>query len=520
MHEDFLYELISAYVDGEVSEDERQRARALLSAHADLRQYHDELLVMRAGLQSLERHQLPAAFAETVLARIRELPSDPLNTAQRSHAAPRSPSSAPPSGTFASAEQRSPVARRESERPPTSSQPGNVKTANAKTAAGGHARYMTGWRVALLAVGSLAALIFFSIQFRWFDDRGTPSPDENQLVHHDAIPPVDHDNFAASGQTTTNPATSHSEPSAGGRPVPQPDPLAEARSPSSHVASPDVASPDVASPDIAASGSAATEGVEADERTSLGDKPTSDGIDDPLVAVPSLETAPADNSALPGIMLVWDVVLSSRGIAEGTFANSLDRAEVPWMNHIPVDAGMEQSLLSSRFFGGVRADQLPLEPTPGTQPEDVSYLQLAFVVARGEQIVETIDQLVLARDVGEVVALRFDIAMGGNESELAVQLQRAMRSEGERPAQPVRAHPLAMEPETQQRLLAALRRVNGNAPAEVTSADTPREKKEEQRPKSPAEPSRWEMFGGPTKFPILFVLRSETQVRREEVRPE
>jgi hypothetical protein len=475
MHEEFLHELISAYVDGEVSEDERRRAETLLSAHADLRQYHDELLLMRAGFQGLPRHQLPAEFPERILAKIGE----------------HSAHSPPMAGRHSSA---------------------------ATT---------TSWRLALLAVGSLAAMILLSVQLGWFDRQGNTSPsDQGQVAQDDSIPPRGDDTIASSTPADADRSADHSEPSAEERPFPQADALAEARSPSGSATTSQSAAGQSPTGQSAA-GQSATGQSEATRDGNVAEVASSEENGLPLASNSLPAAPPAADAALPGIMLVLDVILSSRGIAEGTFASSLERAEVPWMNHIPVDAGMEQSLLSSRFFGGVRADQLPLDPTPGTRPEDDSYLQLAFVVARGEQIVETIDQLVLARDVGEVVALRFDIAMGGNESELAVQLHRAMRSDGDPPAQTIRAHPLTIEPETQQRLLAALRRPSGRSQGAAPGAPDSRsttEEVERDRDSSPSSElpigaAHRQMFGGTTKFPILFVLRSEGQARSEEVRP-
>lgn len=60
-------ELISAYLDGELSGEEQQRAEKLLAEDADSRQLLEELRSLRAGMESLPRHQLDQDFASRVL---------------------------------------------------------------------------------------------------------------------------------------------------------------------------------------------------------------------------------------------------------------------------------------------------------------------------------------------------------------------------------------------------------------------------------------------------------------------
>ncbi|HTQ39583.1 MAG TPA: hypothetical protein VMJ32_11170 [Pirellulales bacterium] len=59
--------LISAYLDGELSAEERARAEQLLSANAEARQLLEELRALRAGLQELPQHRLEIDFAQRVL---------------------------------------------------------------------------------------------------------------------------------------------------------------------------------------------------------------------------------------------------------------------------------------------------------------------------------------------------------------------------------------------------------------------------------------------------------------------
>lgn len=60
-------ELISAYLDGELSGDELARAERLLADDVDSRRLLEELRSLRAGMESLPRHQLDADFARRVM---------------------------------------------------------------------------------------------------------------------------------------------------------------------------------------------------------------------------------------------------------------------------------------------------------------------------------------------------------------------------------------------------------------------------------------------------------------------
>ncbi len=62
-------ELISAYVDGELSPEERAQVEKWLADSPELRQLHDELRAVRSSLQSLPRHKLDHDLGEAVLRR-------------------------------------------------------------------------------------------------------------------------------------------------------------------------------------------------------------------------------------------------------------------------------------------------------------------------------------------------------------------------------------------------------------------------------------------------------------------
>lgn len=60
-------ELLSAYLDGEVTADEQARVERRLAEDAGYRQLHDELRALRQHLESLPIARMPADFSQTVL---------------------------------------------------------------------------------------------------------------------------------------------------------------------------------------------------------------------------------------------------------------------------------------------------------------------------------------------------------------------------------------------------------------------------------------------------------------------
>jgi hypothetical protein len=62
-------ELISAYLDGELSPEERARVESWLAESPELRQLHDDLLALRAGMQALPRHKLERDLSSSVVRR-------------------------------------------------------------------------------------------------------------------------------------------------------------------------------------------------------------------------------------------------------------------------------------------------------------------------------------------------------------------------------------------------------------------------------------------------------------------
>ncbi len=69
MNEQQREELVSAYLDGELSPEERADVERWLAEHPELRQLHDELLALRATLRALPRQKVGHDLAPAVLRR-------------------------------------------------------------------------------------------------------------------------------------------------------------------------------------------------------------------------------------------------------------------------------------------------------------------------------------------------------------------------------------------------------------------------------------------------------------------
>ena len=76
-------ELLSAYLDNELSAEERARVEGWLAESAELRQLHDELLALRAGMQALPRHKLDHDLAGRVLGMSMPAQTKPQDASER-----------------------------------------------------------------------------------------------------------------------------------------------------------------------------------------------------------------------------------------------------------------------------------------------------------------------------------------------------------------------------------------------------------------------------------------------------
>ena len=511
MHEEFIYELIGAYVDGEVTAEEHRHAETLLVTHDDLRLYRDELLCMRESLHQLPRHGLSAAFAQGVLQEIEHRAESPNTRWSSGGSSQPEKSRVSPSGpTIAPQRHSAPHGRQR----PTPWQARSQWQA---------------WKAPLFVVSSMAVLLLVALSLGLLElflvgensqpqkgeiaevDRGEPIQIDRDRETQGAAP-VDSSIAARTGsrgESTHDHGIAESS-----------DVVAELPRETGDVASVETASrengelPEPLRVDADPSATARTE-----TRRAIGSTPV------PKSDSPRLDFAVAGLEAIKP-MYVVDVVLSARGIEEQFFAQLLERAEVPWMDHILVDAAMEQSLLATRYFGKIPASRLPLETTPGNNAPGENFLQLVFVVARGTQIVDITEQLEIAQGTGEVVAFRHDLVMGGNVSEIAGMLSRSLGAGENSPTEPVRAQPLSFDANVQQRLLASLPSVPNDVSPPPTLAESQTNQPEVSPPRAPpaAQAARPNPSADPfrvmenQKFLALFFLRSEQVVREEASR--
>jgi negative regulator of sigma E activity len=81
MQNQFSDELISAYLDGEVTADERAQVEQTLRDSSEHRHMYDELRTLRSSLQSLPRCQLDEGFSDRVLRRAERAMLEPVAVA-------------------------------------------------------------------------------------------------------------------------------------------------------------------------------------------------------------------------------------------------------------------------------------------------------------------------------------------------------------------------------------------------------------------------------------------------------
>ncbi len=97
-----IEELISAYLDGELTAAERQQVEQLLADNSEARDLLAELKALRADIKSLPRHRLEADFSERVLRQIAEKADAP--SAGKANPLRSAPASLPPQESDRSSE--------------------------------------------------------------------------------------------------------------------------------------------------------------------------------------------------------------------------------------------------------------------------------------------------------------------------------------------------------------------------------------------------------------------------------
>lgn len=144
MNRPFNEELITAYLDGELTAEEQAQVEQALAEDDRLRRLHDDLRALRGSLQAMPRYTLDASFAERVLRQAERAMLSQRETSDATSAAATSNEPAPGSG----ASSTSPI-------PPTSL-PSSADISPA-------GRQPMSWRVVASAVAGLAALLLLAL---------------------------------------------------------------------------------------------------------------------------------------------------------------------------------------------------------------------------------------------------------------------------------------------------------------------------------------------------------------------
>jgi len=402
-HDERLLELISALVDGELSPDERTRAESLLANDADLRAYHEELLAMRAGLQSLPQYRLPDTFAQQVLRRAeREMLLDPA----LSDLAKSAGKNGQPATTRLSSAAKSQPNRK--------------------------------WTPWLLVAAGLAAVVTVAI----------------------VVQSLNRDPRIAESEPKTN--TSDREQSRSADPGAN---LAQSDPQRSTDQRTDEDSDSNSEPNNSL--------VNSDNSSSNSDRPPDNGQDNSsspanTEIVRTTDAPPAGNNVpgeftdpnlqIPMYAYVFEVVLTSAGIKEDVFQQSLVRHQISLQNAISIDRSMEGTLLSHKYFGGIKPEDLPADEAPGDADPVHNHLQLFFLACTGRQF-DDLSQDLMSQQ-GYVIAVKHDLASATSDMALYSKMQQ-LASRAENSAEYVGAHPLAMEDDLRNRLVMAVRQSKG-----------------------------------------------------------
>lgn len=96
MNDPLPEELLSAYLDGELPDEERARVEQWLTDSSEHRRLFDDLQAIRRELQALPRQSLDAGFSERVLAAIRERTGEPNTNPAARAGGSGSPTTTPP----------------------------------------------------------------------------------------------------------------------------------------------------------------------------------------------------------------------------------------------------------------------------------------------------------------------------------------------------------------------------------------------------------------------------------------
>ncbi|MCA9163385.1 MAG: hypothetical protein KDA62_10415 [Planctomycetales bacterium] len=369
--DEFIDELLSAYLDGATSPDETARAERLLQS-AEHRETLEQLRSQGQSLRNLPSFKLPSDFYQRVIA------AGEVELGDR---------------------RRSRVA---------------AQPAVSAAASNGKAR----WQAALIGLSSLAAAV--ALAFLAYDQFSNPSQPGPNIAHHEENQPAQLDPKVDEPSTPTNQTTDPDsrEPAsevmlADGQPK-----IIESAGPpdSEPPVSPEQANADQIAATEVRPNSAATNVAEAQPiGPNVKVAQPARGLDatwpeaQQFIASATPEQ-PVDEST--GLLFVVHVTLSPDGVRSGAFESVLRNHGIWLDNAIALDAHLEQSLLDGRFIAG--------DSQKRTETRD--RVGLVYVEATGLQIDFASRELAASR--GDVRRVQYDYTRKPIELQAFDQLHR------------------------------------------------------------------------------------------------
>jgi hypothetical protein len=475
--DEYGYELISAFLDGELSPDECARVEQLVASSLEHRRMLEDLQAVTRGMQQLPGYHLENDFSQRVIALARQASvGDPKMVAHREFAAAPVPA----------------------------------------------ATAVWHWR-AVLGVSAVAAAASLLALFLW--NAGTGSIDRSETAR--ITPP---ESRVATPDESTTARDAHVDTTAG------PD-----RAGSGLLADSDLSHQTPSNARSAQDGAAVSDATSAVSPTMPADSVASDNSLSSAPAIVAADIAAAESmSAEPRpsdipvahesdplarelakglpfsgkqqLLLVIDVTLTPQGAQHSAFENALVAHHVAVEDAVPVAPALEEALLRSRFFD-------PIKIPPGAEAAAPSDFGLVYVRAQAghvDQIWRTIQS-----NGGEFAAVSFDMALMPADMLLFQQLRQAVphplasaAAVGEAKARERRAaaHRLALSPSwrgTPAQKLKGLESLAGMVPAwmlEGKGAKTPSRNDASGSPRPQAPPSPANRLGENVEAEVLFVV--------------
>ncbi len=396
--DDATHELISAYLDGELSGDERSRVTQLLASSDEYRQTLEAMQSLAQGMQTLPAYRLDDQFAKRVLA-----------------AAGNASASTP--GSDASAPQVAAASR----------------------------RWHVGATAALTAAAVLLLAVFLGLPSGDSGNTARPvaavdqNPVDQNPVDQNPDRPIPESQTAAvqpSSAAATHTAATHTAATHTAH-----TPAPELNIPGPNTGAAGNHQDGNSTPSTAAAGIPATPAALPPQTGARGDhrepnidrqKPTvskqENAADIARSQQMAAQTAPPQPSNRkpkiklgPGrtsqkMLLVIDVQVTRAGWESGRFEALLNQAGVPFDANIRVESELEKTLLDSRFFEATNTpDASPTEPTKAP-------LAIVYVAARGGAIDRVWQQM--KREPTHFAHVGLDMALQPGDTNLFGQLQQ------------------------------------------------------------------------------------------------